>query len=285
VGRVTPREISEMKKRHQRIPMLTAYDYPTARLIDAAGIPIVLVGDSVGTAVLGYENTIPVTLDDIIHHARAVVRGTRQALVIADLPFMTYHVSPEQALQNAARLIQDSGAQAVKLEGGSPVVETVRRLVSAGIPVQGHLGLTPQSLHQIGGYRVQGRGVAAAQRLLEDAKQLQDAGVFSLVLELVPAHLAQAITQLLAIPTIGIGAGPYCDGQVQVINDLLGIDPDFHPRHARRYADLAQLIREAATHYADDVRQGTFPTPAESFDLPADEVPPAARVATIESNE
>jgi 3-methyl-2-oxobutanoate hydroxymethyltransferase len=275
-----------MKKRHQRIPMLTAYDYPTARLIDAAGIPIVLVGDSVGTTVLGYENTIPVTLDDIIHHARAVVRGTRQALVVADLPFMTYHVSPEQALQSAARLIQDGGAQAVKLEGGdAAVVETVRRLVAAGIPVQGHLGLTPQSLLRIGGYRVQGRGAAAARRLQDEAKQLQDAGAFSLVLELVPAHLAETTTQALSIPTIGIGAGPYCDGQVQVIHDLLGLDPDFHPRHARRYANLAETIREAVAHYADDVRAGSFPSPAESFDLAADEMPTSARAAGPESAE
>jgi 3-methyl-2-oxobutanoate hydroxymethyltransferase len=272
-----------MKKRRQRIPMLTAYDFPTARLIDAAGVPAILVGDSLGTTVLGYENTIPVTLDDVIHHTRAVVRGARQALIIADLPFMTYHVSPEQALQNAARLVQEGGAQAVKLEGGAIVAETVRRLVSSGIPVQSHLGLTPQSLHQIGGYRVQGRGPVAAQRLLDDAKRLQDAGAFSLVLELVPAHLAQSITQNLAIPTIGIGAGPYCDGQVQVINDLLGLDPDFHPRHARRYTSLADTIRDAVTRYADDVRNGTFPSPAESFDLPANDsttMPAAAPEAT-----
>jgi 3-methyl-2-oxobutanoate hydroxymethyltransferase len=272
-----------MKKRQQRIPMLTAYDFPTARLLDAAGVPVILVGDSLGTTVLGYENTIPVTLDDVVHHSRAVVRGTRQALVIADLPFMTYQVSPEQALQNAGQLIQEGGAQAVKLEGGSIVAETVRRLVAAGIPVQGHLGLTPQSLHQLGGYRVQGRGAAAAQRLIDDAKRLQDAGVFSLVLELVPAHLAQTITQMLSIPTIGIGAGPYCDGQVQVINDLLGLDPEFHPRHARRYASLAETVRDAVSRYADDVREGTFPSSAESFDLPIDENIPSP-VATPETN-
>jgi 3-methyl-2-oxobutanoate hydroxymethyltransferase len=268
-----------MKKRQQRIPMLTAYDYPTAKLIDAAGIPVILVGDSLGTTVLGYENTIPVTLDDVVHHTRAVARGARHALVIADLPFMTYKVSPEQALQNAARLIQDGGAQAVKLEGGAIVAETTRRLVESGLPVQGHLGLTPQSLHQIGGYRVQGRGAAAAQRLIDDAKRLQDAGAFSLVLELVPAYLAETITQALSIPTIGIGAGPFCDGQVQVIHDLLGLDPDFHPRHARRYASLAETIRDAVTRYAADVREGTFPSPAESFDFPADDQPLAPSAA------
>jgi 3-methyl-2-oxobutanoate hydroxymethyltransferase len=248
--------------------MLTAYDYPTARLIDGSGVPVILVGDSVGTTVLGYENTIPVTLDDIVHHAGAVVRATRQALVIADLPFMTYHVNGDEALRNAARLVQEGGAHAVKLEGGANVAETVRRLVASGIPVQGHLGLTPQSLYQLGGFRVQGRGNAAAQRLQDDAKRLEDAGAFSLVLELIPALLAQTISQSLTIPSIGIGAGPYCDGQVQVINDLLGLDPEFHPRHARRYANLANDIGEAVGRYAADVREGTFPSAAESFDLP-----------------
>jgi 3-methyl-2-oxobutanoate hydroxymethyltransferase len=269
-----------MKKRQQRIPMLTAYDYPTARLIDGAGIPIILVGDSLGTTVLGYENTIPVTLDDVLHHTRAVVRGAQRALVVADLPFLTYLISPDQALQNAGRLVQEGGAQAVKLEGA--LVETVRRLVGAGIPVQGHLGLTPQSLLKLGGYRVQGRTAAAAERLLDDARRLQDAGVFSLVLELVPAHLARTITQALTIPTIGIGAGPYCDGQVQVIHDLLGLDPSFHPRHARRYANLADTIVDAINRYAGDVRDGSFPGPDESFDLNADETPTDGRATTSE---
>lgn len=265
--RVTTREIRAMKRRGERIPMLTAYDYPTARLLDAAGIPMLLVGDSLGTTVLGYETTIPVTVDDIIHHTRAVVRGTSRALVVADLPFMSYRTSQEDALRNAARLMQEGGAQAVKLEGGASVAETVHRIVDCGIPVAGHLGLTPQSVYQLGGHRVQGKSDGAAQRILDDARCIEEAGAFALVLELVPAPLAQKITQSLSIPTIGIGAGPFCDGQVQVIYDLLGIDPEFKARHVRRYANLAEIIREAASHYATDVGDGAFPGPAESFGL------------------
>lgn len=267
MARITPGDIRAMKRRGERIPMLTAYDYPTARLLDAAGIPVILVGDSLGTTVLGYETTIPVTMDDVIHHARAVVRGTSRALIVADLPFMSYHPSQEEALRNAARLMQEGGAQAVKLEGGASVAATVRRLVESGIPVQGHLGLTPQSFYQLGGYRVQGKTDDAARRILDDARRLEEAGVFSLVLELVPASLAQTVTRALSIPTIGIGAGPFCDGQVQVIHDLLGVDPDFKPRHVRRYANLAEIIRGAVTAYATDVRQGAFPGPAESFGM------------------
>ncbi len=247
--------------------MLTAYDYPTARIVDAAGVPMILVGDSLGTAVLGYETTIPVTLDDILHHCRAVVRGTARALIVADLPFMTYHTSQEEALRNAARLIQEGGAQAVKLEGGAIVADTVRRLVECGIPVMGHLGLTPQSVHQLGGHRLQGKSEGAARRLADDARRLEEAGAFSIVLELIPAPLARTITQALSIPTIGIGAGPFCDGQVQVIYDLLGMDPDFRPRHVRRYASLAESIHGAVASYVDDVREGAFPGPAESFGL------------------
>ncbi len=267
MARITPRDLAEWKRRGRRIPMITAYDYPTARLVDAAGIPVILVGDSLGTTVLGYETTVPVTVEDVVYHTRAVVRGAQQALVIADLPFMSYRISPEDALRNAARCLQEGGAQAVKLEGGGAVVETVRRLVDAGIPVQGHLGLTPQSVYQLGGYRVQGRTEAAARRLLDDARGLQQAGAFSCVLELIPAPLAREITQALTIPTIGIGAGPFCDGQVQVIHDLLGVDPSFHPRHARRYANLAEVIRDALSRYASDVQEGTFPGVAESFGL------------------
>lgn len=265
--RVTPGDLRVMKRRGERIAMLTAYDFPTARIIDAVGVPLILVGDSVGTTVLGYETTIPVTLDDILHHTRAVVRGSSHALVIADMPFMTYHVNPDEALRNAGRLIQEGGAQAIKLEGGRIVADTVRRLVACGIPVQGHLGLTPQSVFQLGGHRLQGKTSAAAQRILDDAQMLQEAGAFSIVLELVPAPLARQISEALAIPTIGIGAGPYCDGQVQVIHDLLGLDPSFQPRHARRYASLYETIREAVGHYADDVRQGRFPSATESFGL------------------
>ncbi len=267
MARVTPAEIRAMKRKGERIPMLTAYDYPTARILDAAGIPMILVGDSLGTAVLGYDTTIPVTLADVIHHCRAVVRGTTRALIVADLPFMTYHTSQEEALRNAGRLIQEGGAQAVKLEGGATVAETVRRLVACGIPVQGHLGLTPQSVHQLGGHRLQGKTEQAARRLVEDARCLEEAGAFSIVLELIPAPLARTITQSLTVPTIGIGAGPFCDGQVQVLYDLLGMDPEFKPRHVRRYANLAEVIRGAITGYLEDVREGTFPGPAESFGL------------------
>jgi len=267
VARITPLEIGKMKRRGERIPMLTAYDYLTARLIDAAGIPVILVGDSLGTTVLGYETTIPVTIDDILHHTRAVVRGTRLALIVADLPFLSYQVSPAEALRNAGRLLQEGGAQAVKLEGGQPVAEAVRRIVESGIPVMGHLGLTPQSVYQLGGHRVQGRGEAAAKRLIEDAQAIAAAGAFAIVLELIPAPLAEEITRTLRIPTIGIGAGPACDGQVQVITDLLGLDAEFHPRHARRYARLAELVNEAVGAYARDVREQAFPSPAESFGL------------------
>jgi 3-methyl-2-oxobutanoate hydroxymethyltransferase len=267
MGRVTTVDIRAMKARGERVPMVTAYDYLTARLVDAAGIPIVLVGDSLGTTVLGYETTIPVTVDDVVHHARAVVRGTRRALIVADLPFMSYQTSVEAALRNAARLLQEGGAQAVKLEGGAPVVETVRRLVESGIPVQGHLGLTPQSVHALGGHRLQGRDEAAARRILDDARSLEQAGVFSIVLEVIPAPLARTITAEVAVPTIGIGAGPDCNGQVQVITDLLGMDPEFRPRHVRRYAELAEVITGALGRYAADVREGTFPGAAESFGL------------------
>lgn len=275
--RVTPADIRAMKRRGERIPMLTCYDCPTARIMDAAAIPLILVGDSLGTAVLGYETTIPVTLDDIVHHTRAVVRGNAHALIIADMPFMSYHPSQEDALRAAARLIQQGGAQAVKVEGGMVVADTVRRLVDCGVPVQGHLGLTPQSVFQLGGHRLQGRGEAAAQRILDDARRLEDAGAFSLVLELVPAGLARTITDALSIPTIGIGAGPFCDGQVQVIYDLLGMDPEFKPRHVRRYANLAEVIRGAVVGYAGDVRDGAFPGPAESFGLDQTTAPAASK--------
>jgi 3-methyl-2-oxobutanoate hydroxymethyltransferase len=273
VARLTSTEFRAMKQRGERIVMLTAYDHATALILDAAGVLALLVGDSLGTTVLGYDTTIPVTLDDMIHHTRAVVRGARRALVIADLPFMTYHPNRDHALRNAGRLLQEGGAQAVKLEGGSPVVETVRRLVDAGVPVQGHLGLTPQSVYQLGGYRRQARTEEAARKLLDDARSLEQAGAFSIVLELIPATLAAAVTRELSIPTIGIGAGPHCDGQVQVINDILGLSAEFNPRHARRYANLAQDIQAAVTRYATDVREGNFPGPAESFGLEATNEP------------
>lgn len=265
--RVTIGELREMKQKGQKIPMLTAYDYATAKLLDGTGIPILLVGDSLGMVVLGYESTIPVTLDDMIHHTKAVVRGTQRALIVGDMPFMTYHTSIADALKNVARLVQEGGCQAVKLEGGVHMAETVRRIVECGIPVQGHIGLTPQSVNQLGGYRVQGRTPEAAERLLKDAIALEQAGAFSIVLETVPAPLAKLITQRVSVPTIGIGAGAGCDGQVQVTHDLLGLFTDFVPKHAKQYARLFEIIQSAASSYAAEVTSGAFPTEKESFTM------------------
>ncbi|MFC1919052.1 3-methyl-2-oxobutanoate hydroxymethyltransferase [Chloroflexota bacterium] len=265
--RVTINQIKEMKPKGEKITMLTAYDYSTARIVDEAGIPLILVGDSLGMVVLGYETTIPVTMDEMIHHTKAVVRGTMQAMVIGDMPFMTYHVSVEDCLRNAARFIQEAGAQAVKLEGGVTVAAKVKRVVECGIPVMGHIGLTPQSVHQFGGHKVQGKTPEAATRLLEDARALEEAGAFSIVLETVPAQLAALITEKVSIPTIGIGAGTGCDGQVQVINDILGSFADFVPRHAKQYAKLTDIIRSAVTEYHNEVTTGKFPTDKHSTSM------------------
>lgn len=263
--RVTVRDIAAMKRRGEKIPMLTAYDYTTAILADAAGIPLLLVGDSLGMVVLGYDSTVPVTLSDIIHHTRAVARGSRNALIVADLPFMTYQIDLAQALSNAARLLQEGGAHTVKLEGGENVAPIVRRIVQCDIPVMGHIGVTPQSVNALGGYRVRGRSRTEAAQLLKDALALEAAGAYAVVLELTPAPLARLISQRLTIPTIGIGAGPGCDGQVQVLHDMLGLFTDFVPRHAKQYANLAPVIQEAFAQYAQEVRAGTFPTERESF--------------------
>ena len=265
--RVTIGEIREMKQRGEKIPMLTAYDYSTARLIDEAGVPLILVGDSLGMVMLGYESTIPVTMDEMIHHTKAVVRGAKQAMVIGDMSFMTYHVSVEDALRNAARFIQEGGAQAVKLEGGEVVADKVSRLVACGIPVQGHIGLTPQSVHQLGGYKVVGKTPEVAERVLNDARALEEAGAFSIVLECVPAPLSKLITERAAVPTIGIGAGKDCDGQVQVVSDILGLFTDFVPKHAKQYARLSQAITTAITDYIGEVKAGDFPTPKQSYEL------------------
>ncbi|HEX74978.1 MAG TPA: 3-methyl-2-oxobutanoate hydroxymethyltransferase [Dehalococcoidia bacterium] len=262
--RVAINEIKEMKQKKEIIVMLTAYDYSTAKLIDEAGVPLILVGDSLGMVVLGYDSTIPVTMEEMIHHTKAVVRGTKRALVIGDMPFMTYHTSISDALRNAARFMQEGGAQAVKLEGGVVVADTVRRIVDCGIPVMGHIGLTPQSVHQLGGHKVQGKTPEAAERLLQDARALEQAGAFAIVLELVPAPLSKLITQTISIPTIGIGAGPDCDGQVQVISDLLGLFADFVPKHAKQYAKLASAIRAAIADYMTEVKSGSFPTAEHS---------------------
>jgi len=263
--RVTINQIKEMKQKGEKITMLTAYDYSTAKIIDEVGIPLILVGDSLGMVVLGYESTIPVTMDEMLHHTKAVVRGTKQAMVIGDMPFMTYHICVGDALKNAARFIQEAGAQAVKLEGGVTVAETVSRIVDCGIPVMGHLGLTPQSIHQFGGFKVQGRTPETATKLLKDAQALEEAGAFAIVLETVPAPLATLITQKIGIPTIGIGAGVGCDGQVQVINDILGSFADFVPKHAKQYAKLVDIMSKAIAEYYEEVKAGTFPTDKQSF--------------------
>ena len=265
--RITASQIKEMKKQGEKIAMITAYDYPMAKLVDEAGMPIILVGDSLGMVVLGYESTIPVTMDEMIHHTKAVVRGTKHALIIGDMPFMTYHISTEDALRNAARFIQEGGAQAVKLEGGKTVAEKVSRIVAAGIPVQGHIGLTPQSIHQLGGYKVQGKTAEVAARLLNDAKALESAGVFSIVLECIPTPLAKLITERVSVPTIGIGAGKHCDGQVQVISDLLGLYTDFVPKHAKQYTKLHESISTSVSDYISEVKAGKFPTPKQSYEM------------------
>ncbi|TEU08699.1 MAG: 3-methyl-2-oxobutanoate hydroxymethyltransferase [Anaerolineales bacterium] len=265
--RVTINRIKGMKSKGEKITMVTAYDYSTAKIVDQVGIPLILVGDSLGMVILGYETTIPVTMDDMLHHTKAVVRGTKRAMVIGDMPFMTYQISIEDALRNAARFIQEGGAQAVKLEGGVTVAERVRRVVECGIPVMGHIGLTPQSVHQLGGFRVQGKTSEAATSLLEDATALEEAGAFGIVLETVPAPLAALITQRVSIPTIGIGAGVGCDGQVQVINDILGSFTDFVPKHAKQYARLSDIIQSALAEYYDEVRAGRFPTDQHSFSM------------------
>jgi len=265
--RITINQIKEMKQKGEKITMLTAYDYATAKLVDEAEIPLILVGDSLGMVVLGYESTIPVTMEEMLHHTKAVVRGTKKAMVIGDMPFMTYHVSVEDALYNAASFIQEGGAQAVKLEGGVTVAEKVKRIVECGIPVMGHIGLTPQSIHQFGGFKLQGKTPEAATRVLEDARALEEAGAFAVVLETLPAPLAKLITQKIKIPTIGIGAGPDCDGQVQVINDILGSFADFVPGHAKQYARLTEIISKAVSSYRDEVKTGKFPTEKHSHSM------------------
>jgi len=265
--RVTITDIKQMKQRKEKIPMLTAYDYVTARMVDEAGIPLILVGDSLGMVMLGYDSTIPVTIQDMLHHTKAVVRGARKALVVGDMPFMTYQISLSDALSNATRFIQEGGAQAVKLEGGEVVAEQVSRLVKCGIPVMGHIGLTPQSIHQLGGFKAQGKVATEARRLLNDALILEEAGAFAIVLECTPAPLSGLITRKLSIPTIGIGAGPGCDGQVQVISDILGLYTDFVPKHARQYARLAGEMTDAIASYMSEVESLAFPAEEHSYTM------------------
>ena len=265
INRKTILDIKKMKIQGEKITVLTAYDYGMASILDESDIDIILVGDSLGMVVLGYDTTLPVTMEDMLHHTKAVSRAAQNALIVADMPFLSYQISPATALTNAGRFLQEANAQAVKLEGGREYAEIVQKITSAGIPVMAHLGLTPQSIHQIGGYKVQGKKEDAARKIVEDAKILEEAGAFSLVLECIPEGLASEITHSLAIPTIGIGAGVNCDGQVLVINDMLGIYERFTPKHVKKYANLNLEIKKAVKTYIAEVKHGTFPDSEHSF--------------------
>lgn len=264
--KVTLTSLFNKKKSGQRISVLTAYDYPTARILDESGIDILLVGDSLAMVVLGYESTLSVTLEDMLHHAKAVKRGTRRGFILVDMPFLSYQVSIEEAIANAGRLMKEGGAHGIKVEGSDELtLAVIHRLVEIGIPVMGHLGFTPQSVNQLGGYRVQGRDEASARKLLEDAKKIEKAGAFGMVLEMVPSEVAQRITQESSIITIGIGAGPYCDGQVLVTQDMAGLFTDFKPKFVKRYAELGADLRRAVLLYKEEVEKGTFPDQGHSF--------------------
>lgn len=258
------------KQRGERLVCLTAYDYPTARIVDEAGIDVILVGDSLGNVVLGYGNTVPVTLDEILIHLKAVRRAVQRALLVADMPYGSFHTGDDDAVRNALRLVKEGGAEAIKLEGGHKRVPLVKRLVDEEISVMGHIGLTPQSINQLGAYRVQGKTPKAAQQLLDDAKAMEDAGAFAVVLEVVPREIAQMITESISIPTIGIGAGVHCDIQVLVLHDMLGLSFGKQARFVRPYANLREVMTDAVSRYADDVRNGSYPSEAESYALPAD---------------
>jgi 3-methyl-2-oxobutanoate hydroxymethyltransferase len=264
-ARVTAPAVVALKRKGEPITVVTAYDFPTARLADQAGVEILLVGDSVGTVMLGYDSTLPVTMDDMLHHTKAVARARTSAMVVGDMPFMSYQVSPEQAVTNAGRLVQEGGADAVKLEGGARVVEAARRIVEAGIPVMGHLGLTPQSVLAFGGYKVQARGEADQERLIADARALEAAGCFAIVLEGIPAKLGGVVSRELHVPTIGIGAGVHCDGQVLVSHDLMGLFHGRTPKFVRRYAEVGDVMRDAYARYVADVKERRFPSDAESY--------------------
>ena len=269
-AKITASSLLEKKKHHELITCLTAYDYPSARLIDEAGIDMILVGDSLGMVMLGYDSTLPVTMPEMLHHVRAVRRGVKHALLIADMPYASYHVGMRDTLRNAVRFIKDGGAEAVKIEGGEKRARIVERLVDAEIPVVGHIGLTPQSLHAMGGYKVQGKSLKAVEQLMRDAVALERAGAFCVVLEGIPREVAAMITRELEVPTIGIGAGPDCDGQVLVFHDLLGLTFAPAAKFVRRYADLGSAITNAVLTYKDDVKSGSFPSEAESYHLPKD---------------
>jgi len=272
LARKTTHKIRLMKKKGKKIVMLTSYDAPTAAILSEVGVDMILVGDSVGNSLLGYESTIPVTLEDVIHHSAAVSRARPDCLIVGDMPFMSYKISAEQALKNCGLMLQEGGAEAVKIEGGSKsVVDIVRTVVDAGIPVMGHIGLTPQSIYQLGGYRIQGRTADMAEVMVEQAVQLEEAGAFSMVIELVPSETAKLITETVKIPTIGIGAGPHCDGQVLVLWDMLGLFEDFKPKFVKKYANVRELIKNAVSEYSQEVRDGKFPDEAHSFEMTEEE--------------
>lgn len=268
--KLTIQDIVKMKGTVEKISMLTAYDASFARMLDSSGIDMILVGDSLGMVLLGYESTVPVTMEEMLHHARAVKHGVRRAVLVGDMPFMSYQVSATEAVVNGGRFLKEAGCEGVKLEGGAEVCDTVRAMVRAGIPVMGHIGLTPQTASQLGGYRVQGRDLESARRLLHDAKALADAGIFALVLECIPTQLAQVITDAVPIPTIGIGAGVFCDGQVLVTHDLLGMFEKFVPRFVKKYAHLAPLIKEAVASFNQEVKEGVYPGAEHSFTMELD---------------
>ena len=268
--KVSAPSLRASKQRGERLVCLTAYDYPTARIVDEAGIDIILVGDSLGNVVLGYGNTVPVTLEEILIHLKAVRRAVQRALLVADMPYGTFHTGDDDAVRNALRLVKEGGAEAIKLEGGHKRVPLVKRLVDEEISVMGHIGLTPQSINQLGAYRVQGKTPKGAQQLIDDAKAMEDAGAFAVVLEVVPREIAQMITESISIPTIGIGAGVHCDIQVLVLHDMLGLGFGKQARFVRPYANLREVMTDAVTRYADDVRNGTYPSEAESYALPAE---------------
>ncbi len=265
VKKVTTSDLIEMKKKGEKITMLTAYDYLMASQLDESGIDVILVGDSVGNVLLGYKNTIPVTMDEMIHHCKAVTRGVKRAMVIGDMPFMSYQASKEEAVRNAGRFLKESGVEAIKLEGGREIYSTIELIVGSGIPVMGHLGLTPQSVYKLGGYGVRGQDNEQASKLLEDARGLEKVGVFSIVLEKIPAKLAKKITQQISVPTIGIGAGVGCDGQVLVTHDMLGLFEKFKPKFSKRYAELGAQMKRCYKKYIEEVKSGEFPSKEHSY--------------------
>jgi 3-methyl-2-oxobutanoate hydroxymethyltransferase len=265
--RITIADIARMHEEGERFATITAYDYPTARIVDEAGIPLILVGDSLGMVMLGYDTTVRVSIDEMLHHTRAVARGAKHALVVGDMPFLSYGVSQEESVEHAGRFLSEAYAQAVKIEGGVRSARTMEAIVNSGIPVMGHIGLTPQSVNALGGHRVQGRSRESARKLIADALAVQEAGAFAVVLELVPAELARAITERLSIPTIGIGAGPHTSGEIQVITDVIGLTQGFTPRHARRFGEVGEAVSRAVQAYRDAVLAGEFPGSAESSSM------------------